>query len=54
MMDSNNNGRVPIEEFVYAYYRQQRFAKDKIAELEVEKRKLESQRADILGKYRQH
>ena len=53
-MDTNNNGRVPIDEFVYAYYRQQRFCKDKIAELESEKRKLESQRAEILEKYRQH
>lgn len=54
MMDKNENGSVQIDEFVYAYYRQQRLIKDRISDLLVEKRKLDAQKADIADKYRQH
>jgi hypothetical protein len=52
MMDKNGNGRVQIDEFVYAYYRQQRLTKDRISDLLVDKRKLDAQKAEISEKYR--
>lgn len=53
-MDKNANGLVLIDEFVFAYYREQRFAKDKIAELELEKKRMEAQRQELTEKYRLH
>ena len=43
-MDANGNGVIPIDEFVQGYFLKQKDVKDRLAELEVQKKQQETLR----------